>query len=124
MNHKNLQKPATKQDLEEAIAQIGTAVIKSLENVATKDDLKQCATKDDLKQCATKNDLKNLEERLDKRIDVVDVRLDGVDKRLERLENNVEEVKVDVKVIKRRLGALETDVVRKTEFRAFQKTFS
>ncbi len=37
-----------KEEVESAVVQISGAVIKALENTATKDDLKNLATKDDL----------------------------------------------------------------------------
>lgn len=92
MNHKNGSSPATKDDLEIAIAQIANAVVKSLENVATKDDLKQFATKDDLKQT---------EQRLENRIN--------------SLENKVDNLTSDVTDIKRRVIDLEHDTPTQKE---------
>ncbi len=47
MKKSDLQKPSTKQDIEEAVAQIVGAVNKVLENKADKDDIKILDTKVD-----------------------------------------------------------------------------
>ena len=63
-------KSVVKEGIETAVVQISSAVIKALENTATKDDLKNIATKDDL--------------------DGVESRLDGVEKDLKIVKRGVE----------------------------------
>lgn len=76
----DLTQPATKADIEDAVGQLGGAVINALKNVATKEDLKQFATKEDLKQFATKEGLKQVEQKVDHlQSDVTDVRRRMID---------------------------------------------
>jgi len=59
-----IQLMITKKDLDstidDAVGQISGAIVKTLENFATKEDLKNFAIKDDFKSFATKEDLKSL----------------------------------------------------------------
>ena len=111
----------TKNDLdgaiENAVGQISGAVIKALENVATKDDLKNYATKDDLKNLATKDDLKNYATKDDLKnlatkdgLKEVEDRLDGVEKEL--------------KIINRKIDILQKTTPNQAEFSGHGKRIS
>lgn len=90
----------TKKDLdgaiENAVGQISSAVIKALENTATKDDLKNLATKDD--------------------INGVESRLDGVEKELKIVNRKIDILqkttpsKVEFKEHGKRISRLEKTV--------------
>lgn len=73
----NLDRPATKRDLEDMGAHIVGAISKTLEEYATKDDLKNLATKDDLR---------HVEEKLSKKIDNVASDVSGLRNRVIDLE--------------------------------------
>ena len=97
----------TKKDLDSAIdnavGQISHAVIKALENVATKDDLKNLATKDDLKG-------------VESRLDGVESRLDGVGKELKIVNRKIDILqkttpsRIEFKEHGKRIGRLEKAV--------------
>ena len=107
----------TKKDLdsaiEDAVGQISHAVIKALENVATKDDLKNFATKDDLKSLVTKEDLKGVETRLD-----------GVETRLGGVETGLGEVKEELKIVNRKIDILQKTTPNRIEFKDHEKRIS
>lgn len=73
MNNSNVSHPATKDDIEVAVAQISGAVIKALENVATKDDLKNLASKNDLNK--------------------LDHKVDELDHKVEKLSGEVSDIR-------------------------------
>lgn len=56
MKKKNLQQAATKEDIDEAVAQIAVVIDKALQDYATKDDVKKLAKADDLKKVEDKVD--------------------------------------------------------------------
>ena len=101
---KNNSDYVTKRDLKEAlddaVAHIVGAISKTLEDYATKDDLKGLATKDDLKNLSS--ELDNTKQELkadirDLRRDVTDLKADTPtpqefidhEKRIKKLENTV-----------------------------------
>jgi len=86
MKKRNLNAPTTLKNLDDLGAHIITAISKTLEDYATKEDLKKLVTKDDLK--ATEK----------------------------RLEGKIEDVASDVLEIRRRVIDLETDTVTRREF--------
>lgn len=88
----------TKHDLDEAIGQISGAILKTLEDVATKDDLKNFATKDDLKNFATKDDLKNLATK-----------------------DDTEELKTELMYVKTGIRDLKADAPTAKEFQKLEK---
>jgi len=87
-------KSVVKEEVETAVVQISGAVIKALENTATKDDLKNFATKDDLKK--------------------VESRLGGV-------EEDLDEVKTDLKIVKRGIEILQKTTPNKFDFNDHEK---
>jgi len=95
----------TKKDLDSAIdnavGQISHAVIKALENVATKDDLKNLATKDDLKG--------------------VESRLDGVESRLDGVESRLDGVGKELKIVNRKIDILQKTTPSRIEFKEHGK---
>ena len=70
MNQTYLKTGATKGDIEEAIAQITNAAVKALENVATKEDIKQ------------------LENKLEGKIDKIDAKTTDILRRVIDLEHD------------------------------------
>lgn len=90
MKKRNLSAPTTLKDLDDLGAHIITAISKTLEDYATKEDLKKLVTKEDLK--ATE----------------------------QRLEGKIEDVAADVSDIRRRVIDLETDTVTRREFNEFK----
>jgi len=64
-----IQLMITKKDLDsaidDAVGRISGAIVKTLENFATKEDLKNFAIKDDLKNFATKDDFKSFATKED-----------------------------------------------------------
>jgi len=99
-----------KKQIEEAIAQISLAMIKTLENVATKEDLQKLAT--------------GVEERfgmVEERFDEVEGRLDGVEGRLSRVEERLDRVEIDLTDIKRDLQDLKADMPTKEDFQTLKK---
>ena len=70
MNQTDLKTGATKGDIEEAIAQIANAAVKALENVATKEDIKQ------------------LENKLEGKIDKIDAKTTDILRRVIDLEHD------------------------------------
>ena len=70
MNQTDLKTGATKGDIEEAIAQITNAAVKALENVATKEDIKQ------------------LENKLEGKIDKIDAKTTDILRRVIDLEHD------------------------------------
>ena len=70
MNQTDLKTGATKCDIEEAIAQITNAAVKALENVATKEDIKQ------------------LENKLEGKIDKIDAKTTDILRRVIDLEHD------------------------------------
>ncbi len=85
MKKRNLQAPATKGDIDDAVAQIATVMSKTLEAYPTKSDLKK-----ELGKFATKEDLKAVEQNL---------------------EGKIDDLAGDVSDIRRRVIDLETDTV-------------
>lgn len=90
MSKRNINAPTTIRDLDDLATHIITAISKTLEDYATKDDLKKLATRDDVK---------------------TEVR---------RLEGKIDDVASDVSEIRRRVIDLETDTVTRTEFNEFK----
>ena len=95
----DLERFATKDDIKKS------ATKEDLERFATKDDLERFATKDDLKGFATKDDIegaradiKNLEQKLSKKIDILDHKTDKI---LEYASNIEEDVSNHEKRLKR-----------------------
>jgi len=96
------------QEVETAVVQISGAVIKALENTATKDDLKNFATKDDLK-------------KVESRLGGVESRLDKVESRLGGVEEDLDEVKTDLKIVKRGIEILQKTTPNKFDFNDHEK---
>lgn len=101
-------KSVVKEEVETAVVQISGAVIKALENTATKDDLKNFATKDDLKKVET-------------RLGGVESRLDKVESRLGGVEEDLDEVKTDLKIVKRGIEILQKTTPNKFDFNDHEK---
>ena len=101
-------KSVVKEEVETAVVQISGAVIKALENTATKDDLKNFATKDDLKKVET-------------RLGGVETRLDKVESRLGGVEEDLDEVKTDLKIVKRGIEILQKTTPNKFDFNDHEK---
>jgi hypothetical protein len=95
----NLDSPSTKRDLEEMAAHIITAIAKTLEDYATKYDVRNIVGDEVAKKAATKEDLKAAEKRLGDKID---------------------DVGSDVSDLRRRVRDLETDTVTRREFNEFK----
>lgn len=86
----NLDTPSTKRDLEDMGAHIISAIAKTLEEYATKEDVKKLATKEDLK---------------------------AVEKKLgDKIDNQGS----DVSELRRRVSDLEADTVTRREFNEFK----
>jgi len=101
-------KSVVKEEVETAVVQISGAVIKALENTATKDDLKNFATKDDLK-------------KVESRLGGVESRLDKVESRLGGVEEDLDEVKTDLKIVKRGIEILQKTTPNKFDFNDHEK---
>jgi len=101
-------KSLVKDEVETAVIQISGAVIKALEDTATKDDLKNFATKDDLKKVET-------------RLGGVETRLDKVESRLGGVEEDLDEVKTDLKIVKRGIEILQKTTPNKFDFNDHEK---
>ena len=101
-------KSVVKEEVETAVVQISGAVIKALENTATKDDLKNFATKDDLKKVET-------------RLGGVETRLDKVESRLGGVEEDLDGVKTDLKIVKRGIEILQKTTPNKFDFNDHEK---
>ena len=122
-------KSLVKDEVETAVIQISGAVIKALEDTATKDDLKNFATKDDLKKVETRlggveTRLGGVETRLDKvesRLGGVESRLDKVESRLGGVEEDLDEVKTDLKIVKRGIEILQKTTPNKFDFNDHEK---
>jgi hypothetical protein len=56
MKKRDLNAPATKRDIDDAVAQIAVVIAKTLEDYATKEDLKRLAKSEDLKRVEDKVD--------------------------------------------------------------------
>ena len=108
-------KSLVKDEVETAVIQISGAVIKALEDTATKDDLKNFATKDDLKKVETR--LGGVETRLGG----VETRLDKVESRLGGDEEDLDEVKTDLKIVKRGIEILQKTTPNKFDFNDHEK---
>ena len=104
-------KSVVKEEVETAVVQISGAVIKALENTATKDDLKNFATKDDLK-------------KVESRLGGVESRLDKVESRLGGVEEDLDEVKTDLKIVKRGVEILQHITPNQIEFADHEKRIS
>lgn len=86
----NLDAPSTKRDVEDMGAHIVSAIAKTLEDYATKDDLKKLATKDDL---------------------------NAVEK---KLGDKIDNLGADTSELKRRVRDLEADTITRREFNEFK----
>ena len=93
----NLDAPSTKRDMEDMGAHIVSAIAKTLEDYATKEDLKKLATKEDIKDLRI--DLKATEKKLGDKID---------------------DLGADISEHRRRIRDLETDTVTRREFNEFK----
>jgi len=100
------------QAINDAVAQISGAIIKSLQNTATKDDLKNLATKDDLKNTATKDGLKNLATKDD---------IKRVESDLSEVKEKVNNLETDMKVVKRGIDILQKTTPNKIDFNDHEK---
>lgn len=79
---RDLTQPSTKGDLDDMAAHIITAIGKTLEEYATKEDVQKLASKEDLKQLDTKVD--TLSNKVDKlSYDVSDIRRRVIDLEVE-----------------------------------------
>ena len=83
------------EGIETAVVQISKAVIKALDNVATKDDLKG-----------------------------VENRLGGVENRLDKVENSIQELKTEVMYVKGDVRDLKADSPTAIEFTDHEKRIS
>jgi len=108
-------KSLVKDEVETAVIQISGAVIKALEDTATKDDLKNFATKDDLKKVETRLD------KVETRLGGVETRLDKVESRLGGVEEDLDEVKTDLKIVKRGIEILQKTTPNKFDFNDHEK---
>ncbi len=80
MKKRNLQAPATKGDIDDAVTQIATVISKTLEDYATKDGVKKLAKAEDLKRVEDKvddvaSDVSDIRRR------VIDLETDSVTRR-------------------------------------------
>jgi len=94
MKKRNIQAPATKGDIDDAVAQIAVVIEKALEDYPTKKDLDK-----KLEKFVTKDDLKAAEKKL---------------------EDKIDDVAGDVSDIRRRVIDLETDTVSRRDFNEFK----
>lgn len=92
MRRKNGSSPATKDDLEIAVAQISNAVIKTLQNYPTKDDV------------PSKADHRRLENKVNQ-----------LDEKVNDLDHKVDNLASDVSDVRRRVIDLEHDTPTQRE---------
>ena len=109
-------KSLIKEEVETAVVQISSAVVKAFENTATKDDLKNFATKDDLKNFATKDDLKNFATKDDLKNFATKDDLTNL-----ATQEDLDEVKTDLKIVKRGIEILQKTTPSKFDFNDHEK---
>jgi len=79
MNNSLMDKPATKQDIENLRQELTN-------NMATKDELKKLATKEEIKKLATKDELKKLELFTKEEFKKVDKRLNSISQAVSQIQ--------------------------------------